>query len=233
MLRYMVMTIAVLGAPAIAASAAAEPASCVVNLAGKGSYSGPCELDRGSGGSFEIATNGSGVMPGGATRLRVSVVSPRRAMLTGIAPSGTQTQWGAVRQAASGCWLGMTQSVCVDDASGASLLTVAASAPQAPTKTVAPVEARTWTAAGRLRGVDIGDNAWLEWTDMQGKAQSGICSAAACQPWFDAGQLPRALVGKPVRLVMKAGKAMSGDVVMADADEIIGVEFIKPAKKRK
>lgn len=95
--------------------------------------------------------------------------------------------------------------------------------PQA-TDAGAPPAGRTLEV--RLQDLECGDNCWLGYLGPDGEPGSALCNAAPCEDWMLAGALPEALVGRRARLALQPGQAMSGDVVMAEAEAAVEVELL-------
>lgn len=108
---------------------------------------------------------------------------------------------------------------------GAVLLGCAATATGTPP--VKPSLAKTWLRDVRLVGLECGDNCWLHVKNKRGRPDSVLCHAPQCDSWMRAEQLPRSMVGKRVRMTLRMCKAMSGDVEMAQSEEVIGLVFLK------
>ena len=85
---------------------------------------------------------------------------------------------------------------------------------------------KSWTTTARLVGFECGDNCWLSVKDARGRRESVLCNAPQCERWMSLGTLPKRLVGKRVKMSMRMGKAMSGDVVMAESPEVFRLEFV-------
>lgn len=85
----------------------------------------------------------------------------------------------------------------------------------------------SWTMDARLAGFECGDDCWLKVKDLRGRADSILCNAPQCEAWMQAGRLPKALAGRKVRMTLRMGKAMSGDVVMAESPQVTRMVFLK------
>lgn len=84
-----------------------------------------------------------------------------------------------------------------------------------------------WIVEARLVDFECGDNCWLGYRDSKGRRETALCAASRCAAWMQAARLPKALVGKRVRLGLRMGKATSGDVVMAEAQEVFEMAFVE------
>lgn len=98
----------------------------------------------------------------------------------------------------------------------------AAAATNAATQ-AAPAAAST-DAAGdwrrvRLVGITSGDNFYLDIVPADGGDQEQVlCTAAACEPWFETGELPATMQGSVVEVQMGTTAQVdgSGDVMEAN-----------------
>lgn len=86
---------------------------------------------------------------------------------------------------------------------------------------------KSWTTTARLVGFECGDSCWLSVRTARGRLESILCNAPQCESWMRLGTLPKPLVGKRARMSMRMGKAMSGDVVMAESPEVVRLVVIK------
>lgn len=82
------------------------------------------------------------------------------------------------------------------------------------TALVLPMPAGAETRKGeRLAGViesfECGDNCYLTIVS-RGRKITGLCVAKACQPWNEAAEMPRHLVGRKVTVVQGIGKQFDG-----------------------
>ena len=97
-----------------AAPAAARPARCVIQSAGAPTWRGACNFIPDRGGSFAVDPV-RGRCPGGASDIRVSLVSPGVAEVRGLTRDGINSRWGEARRSRRdpACWVGEDFSVCV------------------------------------------------------------------------------------------------------------------------
>lgn len=73
-----------------------------------------------------------------------------------------------------------------------------------PKKPSARTIAATKTLEGTIRKFECGDNCYL--TIKTAKAEeTGLCEAKACVPWFEKQKMPRAMIGKKVRVTTGSG----------------------------
>ena len=61
-------------------------------------------------------------------------------------------------------------------------------------------KSKTRTITGRIVSYDCGDNCYLTIKDSKGKEHSGLCSAAVCQKWNEAVEMPERYKGDMVRI---------------------------------
>ena len=60
------------------------------------------------------------------------------------------------------------------------------------------------TVEGTIKGFECGDNCYL--TIKVGKGEeTGLCEAKACAPWFENQKMPRAMIGKKVKVTLATG----------------------------
>ena len=73
-----------------------------------------------------------------------------------------------------------------------------------PKKPSAKSIAAQKTAEGAIRKFECGDNCYL--TIKVGKGEeTGLCEAKACAPWFENQKMPRAMIGKKVKVTLATG----------------------------
>ena len=73
-----------------------------------------------------------------------------------------------------------------------------------PKKPSAKTIAATRTIEGTIRKFECGDNCYL--TIKVGKGEeTGLCEAKACAPWFENQKMPRAMIGKKVKVTLATG----------------------------
>lgn len=64
--------------------------------------------------------------------------------------------------------------------------------------------AATKTIEGTIKGFECGDNCYLTIKLAKGE-ETGLCEAKACAPWFENQKMPRAMIGKKVRITTATG----------------------------
>ena len=57
---------------------------------------------------------------------------------------------------------------------------------------------------GKIKNFECGDNCYLTIT-VAGREKTGLCEAKACRPWWQNQQMPRAHIGKSVRVTIGVG----------------------------
>ena len=60
------------------------------------------------------------------------------------------------------------------------------------------------TATGKIKGYECGDNCYLTIKTAKGET-TGLCEAKACTPWFENQKMPRAMIGKKVKVRLASG----------------------------
>ncbi|HMN71748.1 MAG TPA: hypothetical protein PKA55_07750 [Rhodoblastus sp.] len=87
--------------------------------------------------------------------------------------------------------------------------------------------AATKTLEGVIRKFECGDNCYL--TIRTAKAEeTGLCEAKACAPWFENQKMPRAMIGRKVRVTTGTGVQRDGSGnVMGKMTSFKTLDFVK------
>jgi hypothetical protein len=67
---------------------------------------------------------------------------------------------------------------------------------------------------GTIRKFECGDNCYLTIVDASGKERTGLCVARQCREWNDKAAMPRAMIGRKVRIVTGVGKQYDSEGVV-------------------
>jgi hypothetical protein len=92
----------------------------------------------------------------------------------------------------------------------------------------APAAAKDKTIEGRIKSFDCGDNCYLAIVDSKGKTIDGLCEAKACEPWNEVTEIPKALIGKKVRVTTGTGvQRDASGVVRGRMTAFKKIEFVQ------
>ena len=84
------------------------------------------------------------------------------------------------------------------------------------------------TIEGRIKSFDCGDNCYLAIVDSKGKTIDGLCEAKACEPWNEVTEIPKALIGKKVRVTTGTGvQRDASGVVRGRMTAFKKIEFVQ------
>ena len=96
-----------------------------------------------------------------------------------------------------------------------------------PKKQKGKTAATAKTLEGVIKGFECGDNCYL--TIKVGKAdETGLCEAKACVPWFENQKMPRAMVGRKVKVTLATGVQRDGSgKAMGKMTSFKTLDFVK------
>lgn len=81
---------------------------------------------------------------------------------------------------------------------------------------------------GTISEYMCGDNCYLTIIDKQGEEHAGLCGAALCEKWNEAGDMPIQFKGLTVRVTVGKGYQYDGEGnVMDEMDEFKKVDLLK------
>ena len=81
---------------------------------------------------------------------------------------------------------------------------------------------------GTISEYICGDNCYLTIVDKNGEEHGGLCGAALCEKWNEAGDMPVQFKGRAVRVTVGKGYQYDGEGnVMDEVDEFKKVDLLK------
>ncbi len=96
-----------------------------------------------------------------------------------------------------------------------------------PKKPSAKSIAATKVVEGAIRKFECGDNCYLTIRTAKGE-ETGLCEAKACVPWFEEQKMPRAMIGRKVKVTTGTGVQRDGaGNVMGKTTSFKTLDFVK------
>ena len=66
------------------------------------------------------------------------------------------------------------------------------------------------TLTGKIKSFECGDNCYLTIRTDQGRDETALCAAKACDPWNEVADMPKSVVGRAVRVTLGTRTQVDG-----------------------